>query len=155
MAVTINGTNGVSAVQTGAVESGDLASSLDLSSKSIILPPINLDQIPETVSANIGEASQGSNAYSVLDTFPSLSAGYWKFTIYASVVSSVNAKIALFYKNQTFGANTGYTNDTKGLFAEAIIEADGIADATFEYGRNDDGGSTTIRGARAFGVKIG
>jgi len=38
MPLTLDGTNGVSAVQTGAVESGDLETNLDLTGKNLTLP---------------------------------------------------------------------------------------------------------------------
>ena len=123
---------------------------------SISTPEIVLSSAPITISGGTGTFSSSTNSFNVIETFTAPPAGVWKISIFAAITSSVNGKIAVFYNNgSAFGANSGYTNDTNSLFYEEIVELDGINDVTFEGARNDDGGSTTMKGLEFFGVKIG
>lgn len=110
---------------------------------------------PSTLEASDAEFNSSSNTYSTVATFTAPEAGFWKFTIFASVLTaSVAGKIQIEHNGSTWHANAGYENDVTALFREVIIETDGVNDVLFQAARNDAAGTVTMRGLRCFGVKL-
>lgn len=123
---------------------------------SVSTTEIILTNTPETISSSVATFSRSTNSYAVMDTISAPSAGIWKISIFASITSTVNGKIAVFYNDgSAFAAASGYNDPSNSCFAEEIVELDGINDVTFQGARHDDGGGTTMKALRLFGVKIG